>query len=164
MSNEEGQPAGLAGAKIAPESPVKNAGAGSNPGTGQPQATPSSQAERADRRPARGKRRWLLGAVALAVLIAVLFWGIPAVVRSLNAVSTNDAYVNGHVTFVAPRVAGQVTRVLVDDNNYVHKGDLLVELDPEPFQVQLEIAKAALVAAEADFVAAQATKIGRAHV
>jgi membrane fusion protein (multidrug efflux system) len=53
---------------------------------------------------------------------------------TLNTVSTDDAYVNGHVTFVAPRVRGQVARVLVDDNYRVRKGDLLVELDKEPFR------------------------------
>jgi membrane fusion protein (multidrug efflux system) len=53
-------------------------------------------------------------------------------------------------------VPGQVTRVLVDDNNRVHKGDLLVQLDPEPYQVQVAIAQAALDAANADLVNAQA--------
>ena len=74
----------------------------------------------------------------------------------LNTVSTDDAYVNGHVTFVAPRVAGQVSRVLVDDNYRVKKGALLVQLDKEPYQVQLAIKQAAVVSAEADLVAAQA--------
>ena len=46
-----------------------------------------------------------------------------------NTISTDDAYVSGHVTYVAPRVAGQVSRVLVDDNQRVKKGDLLVQLD-----------------------------------
>ena len=74
----------------------------------------------------------------------------------LNTVSTDDAYVNGHVTFVAPRVAGQVSRVLVDDNYRVKKGDVLVQLDKEPYQVQVAIKKAAVAAAEADLAAAQA--------
>ena len=68
----------------------------------------------------------------------------------LNTVSTDDAYVNGHVTLVAPRVAGLVSRVLVDDNYRVRKGDLLVQLDKEPYQVQVDIKKAAVVNAEAD--------------
>ena len=72
----------------------------------------------------------------------------------LDTVSTDDAYVNGHVTYVAPRVAGQVSRVLVDDNDRVRKGDLLVQLDREPYQVQVDIKKAALVTAEADVKAA----------
>ena len=74
----------------------------------------------------------------------------------LNTVSTDDAYVNGHVTFVAPRVAGQVSRVFVDDNYRVKKGSVLVQLDKEPYQVQLAIKQAAVTAAEADLVAAQA--------
>ncbi len=73
----------------------------------------------------------------------------------LETVSTDDAYVNGHVTFVAPRVAGQVSRVLVEDNHRVKKGDLLVQLDKEPYQVQFDLKKAALVAAEADLTAAR---------
>jgi membrane fusion protein (multidrug efflux system) len=76
--------------------------------------------------------------------------------RALQTTSTDDAYVNGHVTFVAPRVQGQVARVLVDDNMRVSKGDLLVELDREPYQVQLDIKKAAVDNAEADFRAAEA--------
>ena len=74
----------------------------------------------------------------------------------MNTVSTDDAYVNGHVTYVAPRVPGQVARVLVSDNNRVRRGDLLVQLDREPYQVQLDIKKAAVVGAEADLKAAEA--------
>ena len=74
-------------------------------------------------------------------------WGLlpgPVVETMLNTVSTDDAYVNGHVTFVAPRVAGQVIKVLVDDNYRVKKGDLLVQLDKEPYQVQVAIKQAAV--------------------
>jgi membrane fusion protein (multidrug efflux system) len=69
--------------------------------------------------------------------------------------------VNSHVTFVAPRVAGQVAKVLVDDNNRVKKGDILVVLDKEPFQVQVNIKKAALDAAQANLVAEEATIRGQ---
>ena len=92
------------------------------------------------------------GVVVLAALIAGTLW----LLSSFNRVSTDDAYVNGHVTFVAPRVAGQVAHVLVDDNNRVHKGDLLVQLDKEPYQVQVDIAQAAVTSAQADVVTAQA--------
>src|SRR5262249_26120720 len=47
-------------------------------------------------------------------------------------------------------------RVLVDDNNRVHKGDLLVELDKAPYQVQVDIAQASVTAAQSDLAAAQA--------
>lgn len=79
-----------------------------------------------------------------------MVFGVPAATTAINTISTDDAYVNGHVTFVAPRVSGQVLRVLVDDNYRVKAGDLVLELDPEPYQVQVNIKRAALTAAEAD--------------
>src|SRR5512143_3106721 len=71
-----------------------------------------------------GKRRWWLWVLGGVFILLVLIEGVPWVITALNTVSTDDAFVNGHVTFVAPRVPGQATRVLVDDNNRVHKGDL----------------------------------------
>ncbi len=89
--------------------------------------------------------------IAGLLIIGIIWW-----VLSRNTVTTDDAYVNGHVTFVAPRVGGQVVRVLVDDNNRVRKGDLLVQLDKEPYQTQVDIAKAAVGVAQADLAVAQA--------
>lgn len=91
-----------------------------------------------------------------AIVLVVLAWfGIPAILLALNTVSTDDAYVNSHVTFVAPRVSGQVMQVLVDDNNRVRKGDLIVQLDREPYQVILNIKQAAVDLATADVVVAR---------
>jgi membrane fusion protein, multidrug efflux system len=101
----------------------------------------------------RGKL--VLGAVGAAILAAALWFGIPLVQMALNTVSTDDAYVNGHVTFVAARVRGQVARVLVDDNYRVRKGDLLVQLDKEPFQIAVAIKKAAVDTATADLQVAK---------
>ena len=75
-------------------------------------------------------------------------------ITAFRTESTDDAYVNGHVTFVAARVPGQVVRVLVDDNNRVRKGALLVQL--WLYQVKVDIAQAALSLAQADIVTAQA--------
>jgi membrane fusion protein, multidrug efflux system len=94
-----------------------------------------------------------LGALILAVLLA---FGIPYIHRTLTTVSTDDAYVNGHVTFVAPRVAGQIARVLVDDNNRVRKGDLIAELDKEPYQIAVSEKQAAVDTANADLQVAMA--------
>lgn len=106
--------------------------------------------------------RWWIWAMAAVAIVVALFWGAPWIYRALTTVSTDDAYVAGHVTFVAPRVGGQVSRVLVDDNNRVRKGDLLVQLDKEPFQVQLAIAQANVAVAEAGVVAARAQVRGQA--
>jgi membrane fusion protein, multidrug efflux system len=101
-----------------------------------------------------------VGAVAALVVAALLAFGIPYIQRALNTVSTDDAYVNGHVTFVAPRVAGQVVRVLVDDNNRVRKGGLIVQLDKEPYQIAVSEQRAAVDTANADLQVATATVRG----
>jgi membrane fusion protein (multidrug efflux system) len=95
------------------------------------------------------------------VLVVVGYLLVPWLITMLNTVSTDDAYVNSHVTYVAPRVAGQVVRVLVDDNYRVKKGALLVQLDKEPFQVQVAIKKAAVELAQTNLTAAQATVRGQ---
>jgi membrane fusion protein (multidrug efflux system) len=105
-------------------------------------------------------RRRLLAGVGVLVLVLAATFGIPWIRFVLATVSTDDAFVNGHVTFVAPRVHGQVARVLVDDNNRVHKGDLLVELDKEPFRDAVAVKKAAVDTAQADLEAARATVHG----
>jgi membrane fusion protein, multidrug efflux system len=106
------------------------------------------------------RRRKLLIGVFSAVVIAAAVYGIPWIQFALSTVSTDDAYVTGHVTFVAPRVHGQVSRVLVDDNNRVHKGDLLVELDKGPFRDAVAVKKAAVYTSQADLEAANATVRG----
>ena len=106
------------------------------------------------------KRKLLLGGLGAAVLAAALWFGVPTVRLALTTETTDDAYVNSHVTFVAARVSGQVSRVLVDDNNRVHKGDVLVELDKEPFEDAVAVSKAAVDTAEADLTVAKATVRG----
>ncbi len=102
------------------------------------------------------KRKILAGVAGVVVVVVLLVFGIPWIEAMLNTVSTDDAYVNGHVTFVAPRVAGQISRVLVDDNNRVRKGQLLAELDKEPYQVAVSEKQAAVDTAQADLQAANA--------
>src|SRR5271157_1292310 len=106
-------------------------------------------------RPSSRRRRLLIAALGVLVLAAALWFGIPWIQMTLNTVSTDDAYVNGHVTFVAARVRGQVARVLVDDNYRVRKGELLVELDKEPFQIAVAIKKAAVATATAELQVAK---------
>src|SRR5262245_50535019 len=100
----------------------------------------------------RSRRTLIVVGVMLVVFVI-----IPRVFHAWHTVSTDDAYVNSYVTFVAPRVSGQVAQVLVDDNNRVKKGDVLVRLDPEPFQVQVAIKQADVDTAQAELVTAQST-------
>src|SRR4051812_958480 len=108
--------------------------------------------------PPRRRRPLRVAAVVVGCIVVLLaaWWFI----SSFGTVSTDDAYVNGHVTFVAPRVSGQVARVLVEDNNRVRKGDLLLQLDKESYQVQLNVAQAAVDAAQSDLANAEAQARG----
>ena len=130
-------------------------------------ATPTDRS--VQRRPASASRRhaastryrkWLLLAGAVAGLAVGGYFLVPWVNTALNTVSTEDAYVNGHATFVAPRVSGQVMKVLVNDNQRVKKGDLLVQLDKEPFQVQVALKRTAVRVAEANLAAAESKARG----
>jgi membrane fusion protein (multidrug efflux system) len=130
-----------------------------------PAAAASERAPQAATPPApetkrHGRRLWVWLPVALLVLGGLGYYFTPSVLRAFTTISTDDAYVNGHVTFVAPRVAGKVLEVFVDDNNRVQKGDLLVRIDPEPFQVQVNIKRAAVEVATGDLAAAESQARG----
>jgi membrane fusion protein (multidrug efflux system) len=92
--------------------------------------------------------------VFLAVVaVAVVAGGIYGVVwwRHLrDHVSTDDAYITARISPISARVAGHVAKVLVDDNQEVKAGDLLVSLDARDFEVALAEARAAAEAARAD--------------
>ena len=124
------------------------------------QAPASSAAASPAKQKAGRRRKLLLGGAGAVILAAALAVGIPWIMNALNTVSTDDAYVNGHVTFVAARVRGQIARVFVDDNNRVHRGDVLVELDKEPYQTAVAVKSAAVDTAKADLQAAIATVRG----
>ncbi|HEY2548507.1 MAG TPA: HlyD family secretion protein [Candidatus Acidoferrum sp.] len=68
--------------------------------------------------------------------------------------STDDAQVDGHITPIASKIYGRVASVLIDDNEAVKKGQVLVKIDPADYQAAVDQAKAALQLAESDARAA----------
>jgi membrane fusion protein (multidrug efflux system) len=136
--------------------PAANGTASATLDTKSAQTTPELGPVPQEAQKPKRKRMLLAGVLGVAVLAVLLVVGIPWVEEMLNTISTDDAFVNGHVTFVAPRVAGQISRVLVDDNNRVHKGDLLAALDKEPYRVAVSEKQAAVDTANADLQAANA--------
>ena len=56
--------------------------------------------------------------------------------------STDDAQIDGHVNSVSARVSGHVLKLNVEDNQYVEKGTVLVEIDPADYQVAVAQARA----------------------
>ncbi len=59
-------------------------------------------------------------------------------------ISTDDAFIKGDIHIIAPRVAGTIQKVYVRDNQYIKKGDLLVEIDPEMYKEKVSAAQAEL--------------------
>jgi membrane fusion protein, multidrug efflux system len=86
----------------------------------------------------------LAGAALLVVLIAVVFYYFLFIAPYE---STDDAFIDGYVTMISPRVPGQVERLAVTDNQEVKAGDVLVEIDPRDYQANLSQAQADLAAA-----------------
>src|SRR5438128_10070752 len=78
--------------------------------------------------------------------------------HSFTHESTDDAFIDVHFVSVAPKIAGHVAAVHVDDNQLVKKGDVLVEIDPSDFQVALAQARANLAKDKATLIQANANE------
>jgi membrane fusion protein (multidrug efflux system) len=90
--------------------------------------------------------------IALAIFVAIPWWTF----RQSHSI-TDDAFVEAHIVNVAPQtVSGHVVRFLVEENDHVKQGDVLAELDKEPYELQVAFKKAAVEVAEANLTAAQA--------
>jgi membrane fusion protein, multidrug efflux system len=114
--------------------------------------TPSGRAKST----ARGKAQWvLLAIIAVAAIAGVWFWFYMAV-REI----TDDAQIDGHISPIAAKVSGSVLRVYVKDNQPVDAGTLLLEIDPQDYQLAVERARADLAVVEAAAKAAGASLPG----
>jgi membrane fusion protein (multidrug efflux system) len=91
--------------------------------------------------------RCVIGLVVLAALIV----GISTLIHSFYYESTDDAFTEGHVVTVGTKLSNTVQDVLIDDNYEVKKGDLLVQIDPRDYQVQLQEAQANYTKAKSDY-------------
>lgn len=75
----------------------------------------------------------------IAVLIGCIWW-----LFSIGKEGTDDAYVDGHISNISSRISGTTTQVFVVDNQLVHAGDVLAQIDPNDYQTKVEQAQAAL--------------------
>ena len=92
-----------------------------------------------------GRGRWLaIVAVVIVGGVLIYLW------RTAGRVSTDDAQIDGHITQVAARVGGTVTKVNVKENQYVEAGTVLVELDRRDYEVAVDRARAELADAQAN--------------
>ena len=101
------------------------------------------------------RRTLIVGVVALAAALG----GALYIVAPASTQTTDDAYVSADATVVAPKVRGLIAQVLVQDNQVVHAGDLLVRIDPEEFDARVSTANAELADAKAGVASAKAALV-----
>lgn len=107
------------------------------------------------KKPPPYKRPAVVIIISIVLLIAIV-GGLIYWLHARHFVSTDDAYIDGHVVQIAPQVPAPVIALHVDDNQLVYKGDLIVELDPTDYRVALEQAEAQLASSQGRFTQAQA--------
>lgn len=105
-----------------------------------------------DTRPEYLKKRVLVPSITgIIFLILGIFYGI----HNIYYKSTDDAFIEGNIITVAPRVSGLVLNLNIEDNQDVKKGDLLLEIDPNDYQAKLREKKAELEEAKASLIRAE---------
>ena len=132
---------------------------------------PAAPAPDDDAPPASGSgagrlvRPIVIAAVVVAAAIAVL-----AILRERSVhPRTTDAYVDANVVSIVPQVSGRIVELAVTDNQRVEAGDLLFQVDPRPFQIAVDAARAQLdqtsqnVSAQVDAVTSAEASLERAH-
>ncbi len=104
----------------------------------------------------RPRKRHIALVVVVLLLAAGLTFGVIHWLDTRHYETTDDAFIDGDIIPISPRVAGHVEKVLVDDNQPVHAGDVLVILDARDFDARLAQANAAFQTADANVAKAQA--------
>jgi membrane fusion protein (multidrug efflux system) len=100
------------------------------------------------------KSRWPLVVLAIVVILAII-GGVVYWVMTRDLESTDDAYTEGNAISIAPKVAGYVIERDVEDNSYVHAGDIMLKIDPRDYIAARDEAAANLTLAKAQALSAQ---------
>ncbi len=125
--------------------------------------SPSPEAAEALRHPPRispGTLAIAVTAAVAAVLVILFVWRLPPFVTTLQV--TENAYVRGQVTVMAPQVNGYVVEVAVQDFDHVKQGQVLARIDDRIYRARVEQARATLAAREADLANADQAQRARA--
>lgn len=101
-------------------------------------------------------KKFVLGTINLSLVAALAWYGYQKFEEYITNPWTRDGQVRGQVIQVAPRVSGMVINIPIIDNQYVRRGDLLFEIDSQPFEIAVAQAKANL---QRDQISSKASKI-----
>jgi membrane fusion protein (multidrug efflux system) len=124
----------------------------------QPLAAPAEAPSATDPKVRRsGAKMTLAATVAVAAVVAAVYFGHNYWTVGRFQISTDDAYVKADSTTVAPKVSGYLAQVLVSDNQEVKAGQPLARIDDRDFHTALDQATADVAAAQATITAKQAS-------
>ena len=87
--------------------------------------------------------------VPVIIVITLFIMGVMSFINSLSYQSTDDAFIEGSLVSVAPKISGQVIKLHFSDNDFVKKGQLLVEIDPNDYRNKVNELSASLKEAKA---------------
>jgi len=99
--------------------------------------------------------------VAIVVVIAVIVSGTIFLIDSRRHETTDDAFIDGNASQIAAQAAGRVSRLYVDDNQAVHRGDVLVDIDTADIDAKVAQAQAGVLTAQSQVQTAQAQVEGQ---
>jgi membrane fusion protein, multidrug efflux system len=137
-------------ARAKPKVKAKSNGGNGN-GNGNGDDKKDQKEESGEKKKPSKKPLIILGIIVVILAIGAFIWWF----MTRNQVSTDDAYTDGDAVTIAPKVSGYVVAMNIDDNQFVHKGDLLIKIDPRDYQAQVDQANAQLGLAQAQLQSAQ---------
>src|SRR5271168_4318925 len=104
---------------------------------------------------ARQAARPVARLVMILVLAAVIGGSLYYWLLTRNDISTDDAFIDGRAIAITPHVSGYVTALEVNDNQFVHKGDVIIRIDSRDYEAALQQAQGQLSVASGQLAAAQ---------
>ncbi|EUK18210.1 HlyD family secretion protein [Commensalibacter papalotli (ex Servin-Garciduenas et al. 2014)] len=99
----------------------------------------------------RSFKKYIIICLSIILIFgAAIYWWL-----TRHDVDTDDAFTAGRIVYIAPHVNGYVTDLLINDNQFVHKGQLLLKIDPRDYQAAKKEAEGNLIRAQGQYIASQ---------
>lgn len=96
------------------------------------------------------KKFLIIGVCCLLVIGAGIYWWL-----TRDDIDTDDAFTAGRIVYIAPHVNGYVTDLLINDNQFVHQGDLLLKIASRDYEAAKKEAEGNLIRAQGQYIASQ---------
>lgn len=96
------------------------------------------------------KKHIIIGVSIVVIIGVAIYWWL-----TRHDIDTDDAFTAGRIVYIAPHVNGYVTDLLINDNQFVHKGQLLVKIDSRDYEAAKKEAEGELIRAQGQYIGSQ---------